>query len=244
MPSTSQVEDTEEEQRKSYEAFLEQKALEKPARPQLNVPVDKDHGLFQFFRQLIVDDVPTYEVVESKLRPSTGVGRSWNPIELRRKSFKDLHTLWYIVLRERNLLATQRAEAKRLGISEQYLDVGEKDRRCRKTMARIKTILSERMHAYEQAYSIQRQQRQGDQKRIEEGRIRRLKAAAAKERALVEARKADDAVQVPTADPSDVTVQQVQPRGRRTARRRLDEGMKSPAEAAVTEPASSSVSQS
>lgn len=111
-------------------------------------------------------------------------------------------------------------------------------------MARIKTILSERMHAYEQAYSIQRQQRQGDQKRIEEGRIRRLKAAAAKERALVEARKADDAVQVPTADPSDVTVQQVQPRGRRTARRRLDEGMKSPAEAAVTEPASSSVSQS
>ena len=58
-------------------------------------------------------------------------GRGWNATELRRKSFKDLHTLWYIVLRERNLLATQKAEAKRLGINGQYLDIGEKDRRVR-----------------------------------------------------------------------------------------------------------------
>lgn len=69
MPSTSQA-----DEEKSYELFLEQKALEKPARPQLNIPVDKDHGLFLFFRQLVVDDVPTYEVVESKLRPGTAVG--------------------------------------------------------------------------------------------------------------------------------------------------------------------------
>lgn len=69
MPSTSQV-----DEEKSYELFLEQKALEKPARPQLNITVDKDHGLFMFFRQLVVDDVPTYEVVESKLRPGTAVG--------------------------------------------------------------------------------------------------------------------------------------------------------------------------
>jgi large subunit ribosomal protein L47 len=32
------------------------------------------------------------------------------------KSFKDLHTLWYVTLRERNLLATQREEARRAGI--------------------------------------------------------------------------------------------------------------------------------
>ncbi|KAF8486600.1 mitochondrial 39-S ribosomal protein L47 (MRP-L47)-domain-containing protein [Gautieria morchelliformis] len=43
-------------------------------------------------------------------------GRSWNTSELRRKSFKDLHTLWYILLRERNLLATQKAERKRLTV--------------------------------------------------------------------------------------------------------------------------------
>lgn len=40
-------------------------------------------------------------------------GRAWHAEELRRKSFDDLHTLWYKLIVERNALYTQREEMKR-----------------------------------------------------------------------------------------------------------------------------------
>lgn len=42
------------------------------------------------------------------------IARAWDVNELRMKSFSDLHTLWYILLRERNVLLTQREERRRL----------------------------------------------------------------------------------------------------------------------------------
>lgn len=43
-------------------------------------------------------------------------GRSWTAEELRTKSFQDLHTLWYVLLRERNILVTASKDMGRLGI--------------------------------------------------------------------------------------------------------------------------------
>ncbi|OCF61297.1 hypothetical protein L486_00944 [Kwoniella mangroviensis CBS 10435] len=73
-------------------------------------------------------------------------GRSWTAAELRQKSFQDLHTLWYVLLKERNVLATQREERRRLGIGHRVDGelLTKRAFRCRKTMARIKYVLNER----------------------------------------------------------------------------------------------------
>ncbi|KAJ2793499.1 54S ribosomal protein L4 mitochondrial, partial [Coemansia helicoidea] len=47
-------------------------------------------------------------------------GRAWSASELRQKSWEDLQKLWYVVLKERNVLASQREESHRLGISPQF----------------------------------------------------------------------------------------------------------------------------
>jgi large subunit ribosomal protein L47 len=129
------------------------------------VPVREDHGLWHFFRRKRGENLEgdaCYETVEhpSKVEQSR-TGRAWKASELRLKSFDDLHTLWYIVLRERNLLATQKEEARRMGVSDTGLQVSaERVHQCRKTMARIKAVLNERRLAYEGALKLIEEQKQ------------------------------------------------------------------------------------
>ncbi|EJC98097.1 MRP-L47-domain-containing protein [Fomitiporia mediterranea MF3/22] len=167
LPTSRPLEqdESEEAQRLRYEAFLAEKEQEPPTRPQLNIPVSPKHGLYAFFRQVSTEGGMSfeYETMEGQHKAETKKGRSWNAVELRRKSFKDLHTLWYIVLRERNLIATQRQEAKRHGIFDEQMDLREKDRTCRKTMARIKQVLNERRLAYEQAYALEYEKRKANE---------------------------------------------------------------------------------
>lgn len=109
------------------------------------VPVKEDHGLWAFFRKKKGQDLvgeARYETIEHPNmveQARTGsytrhpifltsmliicIGRAWRPTELRLKGFEDLHTLWYLALRERNLLATQKEEARRMGINDHGLQV-------------------------------------------------------------------------------------------------------------------------
>lgn len=76
------------------------------------------------------------------------IGRAWKADELRIKSFEDLHRLWFVLLKERNMLATQKAEAQRLG--QRWFGISRVFK-TKLSMARIKTILLERQRMHSQA---------------------------------------------------------------------------------------------
>lgn len=79
----------------------------------------------------------------SKEKDELFAGRGWTAADLRRKSFEDLHKLWYVLYKERNLLLTARLTAKRFSKPI----IGEDEMRyisVKRSMAAIKLVLSER----------------------------------------------------------------------------------------------------
>ncbi|KAJ8955541.1 hypothetical protein NQ318_001371 [Aromia moschata] len=74
-------------------------------------------------------------------------GRSWKKEELRLKSNTDLHKLWYVLLKERNMLLTMEQEAKdqtRLFPNPERLDKVED------SMKHLEAVVRERNVAYHQ----------------------------------------------------------------------------------------------
>lgn len=64
-------------------------------------------------------------------------GRAWEASELRRKSFTDLHKLWYVLLKERNALLTESTRARRFNMRIKY---PQRKTAVRKSMGRIKQV--------------------------------------------------------------------------------------------------------
>ncbi|KAK6920756.1 Ribosomal protein L47, mitochondrial [Dillenia turbinata] len=68
-------------------------------------------------------------------------GRSWKASELRLKSWDDLQKLWYVLLKEKNMLMTQR---QMLHAQNLRFPNPERLPKVRKSMCRIKHVLTER----------------------------------------------------------------------------------------------------
>jgi len=81
------------------------------------------------------------DLVPVEKRELENVGRSWSVRELRRKSYDDLHKLWFVLYKEKNVLLTESNLARRHGY-----EMVQPNRRLkvRKSMGSIKHVLGER----------------------------------------------------------------------------------------------------
>jgi len=71
-------------------------------------------------------------------------GGAWTTAVLRNKSFDDLHQLWFVLLRERNMLLTARESARR---EKRPFSHPQRLLKVKRSMASIKTVLGERERA-------------------------------------------------------------------------------------------------
>ncbi|KAF2138983.1 uncharacterized protein K452DRAFT_197910, partial [Aplosporella prunicola CBS 121167] len=120
---------------------LPRPVLDPARRPK--VKVDDDHGLWQFFH-------PEKKLLHTPEEDSAH-GRSWTVQELRSKSWEDLHGLWWVCVKERNRLATEAYERKRIDAGYGDYEAQGRDETIWKTMKNIKHTLTERWYAWENA---------------------------------------------------------------------------------------------
>ncbi|XP_011404309.2 PREDICTED: 39S ribosomal protein L47, mitochondrial-like [Amphimedon queenslandica] len=94
-------------------------------------------GLEEFFPK-------TKNIIEESER----TGRPWKARELRQKSNEDLHKLWYVLLKERNMLLTLRHEANR----NLFIMPGpERLKKVKYSMDVLKHVIKERGQAVREA---------------------------------------------------------------------------------------------
>ncbi|XP_076278642.1 mitochondrial ribosomal protein L47 [Lasioglossum baleicum] len=78
-------------------------------------------------------------------KPKIQVGRSWKKDELRLKSNEDLHKLWFVLLKERNMLLTMEAAYK---VKYEYFPNPERIDKVEESMSNLESVVRERNKAY------------------------------------------------------------------------------------------------
>lgn len=122
----------------------------------LKTPVkgDPQHGLWGFFnkdRRLIA--TPEEDLAH---------GRAWTVQELRQKSWEDLHCLWWICVKERNRLATEKITREQLKAGYGDFEASERDKTIKLTQRAVRHVLTERWYAWEEARKVARDDEEVD----------------------------------------------------------------------------------
>jgi len=87
------------------------------------------------------------DALSSQPKEKVSYGRSWRASELRLKSFEDLHKLWFVLVKERDMLLT---EVERAGGRRSMINNPERIDKVRVSMARLKTVINERSRIYKE----------------------------------------------------------------------------------------------
>lgn len=94
-------------------------ALPSPVDYKPKIEVDPNHGLWGFF--------PSKDKLINTPAEDAAHGRAWTVEELRKKDWNDLHSLWWVCCRERNLISTANAERVRAKLGFGDYEASERD---------------------------------------------------------------------------------------------------------------------
>lgn len=127
------------------EKDYENQKLPTPVALEQTLTGTPDHGLWDFFKDQELLQTPVKE---------TQHGRAWTVGELRNRDWETLHQLWWICAKERNRLATEKLERKRLQAGYGDKENKDRDETVQKTMKAILDTLAERHEAYQEALQL------------------------------------------------------------------------------------------